>query len=78
MEINAKVSKDLTQIQIFKQLETGSYRIGLTDAKHLHEQNRITKFNKCFERLVANDFDVKATLVDYQEKRERLAKQHGD
>lgn len=75
MEINAKVTKGLNQIVITKKLTTFSARISTSDAKRLHETGRITKSNKCFQRLVDNDFDVTATLAWYQEERERLARE---
>jgi hypothetical protein len=74
VELNAKIQKSLTQIRIFKQLETGAILISRKNAKHAFESGKVTKYNKCFARLAENDFDVKATLAWYQEERERIAR----
>ena len=75
MEVKARIAKAMNQIIITKQMSSGSFRISTSDAKHLYNTGRITKSNTCFQRLVDNDFDVKATLAWYQEERERLAKE---
>ena len=74
MEINAKISTALNQVIIVKQLETGSYRISRADAKHLHNTGRITKSNRCFQRLAALDFDTTKLLGFYQAEREGIDK----
>jgi len=74
MEVYAKIAKHENQIRIMKKMSSGSFRISATDAKHLHSTGRITKTNMAFQRLVENDFDVKATLAWYEKERERLEK----
>lgn len=75
MEVNAKVAKNENQIRIMKKMSSGMFRISVADAKHLHKTGRITKSNKAFKRLVADDFDTAKTLAWYQAERERLAKE---
>lgn len=71
MELTAKISQDLKQLRIMKQMSTTAYRISLADAKYAWKTGKVKDSNKVFQRLVANEFDVKATLAWYQEQSNR-------
>jgi len=72
MEVYARVSKSLNQIQIQKRSGNFSTLMTVRDARIAHERGVITKMNKVMRRLVENDFDVTKTLAWYQEERERI------
>ena len=78
MEVNAKIGKNLKQIQIQRRGDGMSYLMTLKAAKDAHEAGKITKHNKAFQRLVDNDFDVKATLAWYRERRKQIAAEKRD
>ena len=73
MEINAKLSKDLRQVRIHKQGTSFNSMMTLADAKKAHDDGRVTKSNAVFQCLASHDFDIKATLAYYKDRREQLA-----
>lgn len=74
MEVNAKIANRGRQIRIMKMGTGHTSLMTLTDAMRCYGEGRIHKTNKCFDRLVAHNFDVKATLTWYFEERKRMAK----
>lgn len=74
MEINAKIDQSLRFMRIITRNQGGmNYSLSTDDARKFWERGVVDKCNAPFRALVANDFDVKATLAHYQRERERLA-----
>lgn len=78
MEINARVSKNLNQLRIQKRGLHFTELMTVKAAREAWEAGKVTTFNKTFQRLVDNDFDVEVTLAWYQEERERLREEARD